>query len=178
MSNFGEPTDLLASTRRVMLSGSITATTASEAAIALMYLDGLSAEPVTVMLNAGGGSVDDVVGLIDTMALMRAPLTVEVRGRAHGAAGVVAAAALGERTVGPLASISLRLDRHALSSGAITAAMAQAEADRVGESLRRLAVTIGARTGQTIEWVLDQFDRGATFDASAAIEQGLADSLQ
>lgn len=176
MTGFGDPGDLLRSTRRVMLSGTITAATTAEASMALMYLDGLSAEPAHLMINAGGGSIDDILGLIDTLALMRAPVVVEVRGRAHGAAGLLVAGAPGERTIGPTASISLRVDGSGFTGHRVTAAVAVATAERDAESRRRLAASIGRRSGQTIDWVLDQFDRGGTFGAAEAKAAGLVDA--
>jgi ATP-dependent protease ClpP protease subunit len=160
-----------------MLSGTLTATNTSEATLSLMYFDGISDEPVTLMLNADGGSVDDAAALVDTLSLMRAPVTVEVRGRAHGAAGVVIASAPGERKIGSVASISLRLDRTQLPPGATTAAALTKAAERDAEVRRQFAIAVGQRSANTIEWVLEQFDRGVMFGVAEALANGLVDTV-
>lgn len=182
MSNpFGDaPFDLrsaLTTQRRVMISGRLDTANSTDAAATLMFLDGSSADPVTVVINSPGGPLVDAVGLIDTIALMRAPVTIDVLGRAHGSAGLVVASAPGTRRMGASATISLRLGDEA-SPDRLTAEELTSVAEATAESHRRLALAIGTRSGQTIDWVLGQFDRGDTFAPADALDLGLIDAIR
>lgn len=184
MSNpFGDaPFDLrsaLTAQRRVMISGPLDAQSATNAAATLMFMDGSGSEPVTVVINSPGGALIDAVALIDTLALMQAPLTIEVLGRAHGTAGVIAAGAPGTRRMGASASLSLRIDELTTpTSPRLTAGDMQILIEATTESHRRLAAAIGARSGQTIDWVLNQLDRGQIFSPAEAVDLGLVDQVR
>lgn len=164
--------------RRVMISGRLDPATVGDAVARLMLLDGRSADPVAVVVNSPGGPLEDAVGLLDTLRLVRTPLTIDVLGRAHGSAGVVVAACPGTRRLGATASISLRLagtppELRRLGADELEGLVA-AEADL----RRRIAATIGTLSGQTIDWVLDQFDRGPAWFGAEAVAVGLADELR
>lgn len=165
------------SQRRVMIFGPLDAPAATNAAATLMFLDGTSAEPVTVVVNSPGGPIADAMSLVDTIAVMRAPVTLDVVGRAHGSAGALVASAPGVRRITASASVALRLDR-VVSPAGRTAGELATFADGVADAQRRLALVLGTRCGQTIEWVTEQFDRGGIFGPDEAIEHGLLDELR
>ncbi len=162
--------------RRVMISGPLDPMTAGAAATQLMYLDGVSAAPVTVIVNSAGGAVGDALALFDTLRLMRTPLTIDVLGRAEGSAGAFVAGAPGERRLGAMALISLRLPRHCLAAG--NADDLGQLAERSEAERRAIAEIIVERTGQSPEWVEAQFDHGVSWRGPEAVEAGLVDTLR
>jgi len=163
--------------RRVMLFGPLDAGAATKASATMMLLDGTSAEPASLVINSPGGPLSDALVLVDTVALMRAPVTVDVLGRAHGSAGAVVASAPGVRRISPTASLSLRLDPVPVSS-ARTANELATVAQSVADTRRRLAQLVGSRTGHTIEWVTEQFDCGGLFGPNEAVELHLVDDVR
>lgn len=182
MSNpFGDaPMDLrsaLTAQRRVMISGPLDMASATDAAATLMFLDGSGPDPVTVVVNSPGGPLADALGLIDTVALMRAPVTVDVLGRAHGSAGVVVAGAAGIRRMGASASLSLRLAAVA-TSDPMTAGELASFVEASLDSRRQLARAIGSRSNQTIEWVSEQFERGTMLSPADALRLNLIDEIR
>ena len=163
--------------RRVMVSGPLDASTVAEACSVLMYLDGLSTDPLSVVVNSPGGPLGEALPLLDTLDLLRAPLTIDVLGRAHGSAGVVVAAAAGTRRIGRSASISLQL----LPAASMAMASAEDLARRSAfeRDLELAAATgVAERSGAELEWVQHQFDRGPVFSAQDAVTHGLVDDVR
>lgn len=177
MSEPFDPMQALSSQRRVMISGPLDATAMAAAAASLMFLDGSSAEPVTIVINSPGGPVQDSLGLFDTLSVMRTPLIVDVLGRAHGSAGALTAAAPGTRRIGASASISLHLDADTSAPPMPASDLAIFAAEHQHSRLA-LATAVSQRSGQTVEWVTENFDRGTVFGPSEAIELSLVDEIR
>lgn len=164
--------------RRVMIGGRLDPPTVGDAVARLMLLDGQSADPVALVINSPGGPLEDAVGLLDTLRLMRTPVTVDVLGRAHGSAGSVVAACPGRRRLGSTASISLRLEASPPDRRRLGADELERIAEAATDLQRRLGATVGTRAGRPIDWVLDQFERGPVWFGADAVAAGLADELR
>lgn len=162
--------------RRLMVSGPLDGGLAATATAQLLVLDGEPAEPINVVINSPGGPIDEALPLFDTLRLVRAPLTIDVLGRAEGSAGMVVAAAPGIRRLGATASISLRLNRPQIAPG--TAEDLRRLADAQADLERSVATAVADRSGQTIDWVLDQFDRGVAKRGNEAVDLGLVDEIR
>ena len=174
------PEQLGLTQRRVMISGPLEPGTVAEACSLLMYLDGCSSDPLTVVINSPGGPLGDAMPLADTLDLLRAPFTIDVLGRAHGSAGVVVAAAAGSRRIGRSASISLQLDRRTATPMATARDLthiAAFDADIEATAAAAVASRIAAADSSTVtlDWVQNQFTRGAPFGAAEALKIGLVD---
>ena len=175
----GEMTDLqqaMLAQRRVMISGPLEMGLVSAATAQLMFLDGESADPVNVVINSPGGQIEDALPLLDAMRLVQTPLVVDVLGRADGSAGVIVAAAPGTRRLGATASMSLRLSRANVAPG--TAEELQRLADAQAKLDQSVAAAVADRTGQTAEWVREQFDRGGVLRGAEAVDCGLVDEIR
>lgn len=59
----------------------------------LKYLDRLSSEPITIILNSGGGTVNDGYAIYDVIRSVKSKVTVEVAGVANSAATLILLAA-------------------------------------------------------------------------------------
>ncbi|MEM7092191.1 MAG: ATP-dependent Clp protease proteolytic subunit [Actinomycetota bacterium] len=168
--------DAMLAQRRVMISGVLDDATVATAVAQLMMLDGQSDEPLSVLVNADGPDLGTGLPLLDTLRLLRAPATIDVIGRANGAAAVAVAGSTGERRIGAAASMSLRLEPPRSSAG--TAGDLAAAVDAEQQRRTSAANLIAQRTGQAVEWVIDEFESGGFHAAGALVELGLVDSVR
>ena len=162
--------------RRVMLSGSVDADTATRTAAELMELDGRSGDDVELIVNSDGGRLMDVVGLLDVVAVMRARVNTMCVGRALGTAAVVLACGTGSRRAGPHATISLRCHQPERLEGSSEAVRCQLEEL---EHVRTIVIDQLVRaTGKPASELADQLEHGPLLDRRDAAEIGIVDSLE
>lgn len=175
--NHGDIDVAMVDQRRIMISGALDAQKVTDAAAKLMFLDGTSEEPVSVIVQATGDDLDAALALVDTLGLMRTPLTVDVLGAATGAAGVVVATAPGTRRIGASASMSLRIAEPQPARRAVATEL-QAASQRWSDLTGRIADLLATRTGCDTAWLLSELRSGATHSAAAAVELGLVDQIR
>jgi len=84
-----EPDQLLLQARRILIFGTINEQIASSVIKQLLTLDRLSNEPITIMINSGGGSVNDGFAIIDTINVINAPVVTMIVGEACSMAGLI-----------------------------------------------------------------------------------------
>lgn len=161
--------------RRVLLFGPLDATTATRTSAELMLLDGESADPVEVIVNSTGGAIDHVLGLIDVIGLMRAPVTTRCIGAATGSAAAVLASGTGGRIATGNARISVRVGDPDDVRGTVTDITHRAA--ELTTLYERLADHLAAVTNLSSEQVRDALHSGAPMDARAALGAGLIDEI-
>ena len=71
--------------------------TVTRVAAELMELDGRSLDDIELAVNSDGGSLGDVLGLLDVIGSMRARVATVCMGRATGSAAVLVACGTGGR---------------------------------------------------------------------------------
>jgi ATP-dependent Clp protease, protease subunit len=160
--------------RIVMLQGTLTAATASQAAAALLTLDAHNAEPVQLHLAIPDGDLDAAFTVVDAVDAMRAPLHAVVTSLVGGAAVAVLAAA-DRRLAYRHARIRLAEPRAATVSG--TADEVAAAAGQYLRDLEELAVRVAAVTGQPRSRVEDDVSTGKILTAEEARDYGLIDEI-
>ena len=159
--------------RRIVLSGPLDTDAAMRLAGELMELDGRSGDAIELVVNSDGGPLADVLGLLDVVASMRAPVDTVCLGRATGTAAVLLACGTGTRRAGPHATMSLRCDRSEHLEG--TPAALRTQLDDL-EHVRRAVVDALARaTGQEVGELAHHLDDGALLDRDAASAFGILD---
>lgn len=84
-----EPDQLLLQARRILIFGTIDQQMASNVIKQLLTLDGLSNEPITIMINSDGGGVSDGFAIIDTINTISTPVVTFIVGRACSMAGLI-----------------------------------------------------------------------------------------
>jgi len=84
-----DPNQLLLQARRILIFGTINEPMASNVIKQLLILDRLSHEPITIMINSGGGSVTDGFAIIDTMNAIVSPVITMIVGAACSMAGLI-----------------------------------------------------------------------------------------
>ena len=169
--------DALLAQRRIMLGGGVDAGTLNHVVAQLMLLDGQSAEPVSLVVTGATGNLESSLGLLDTLAVMRAPVTIDLLGAIVGGPAAALTAAPGLRRIGPTASLSLRLSAEPMAGTTNADVMAQEVARQQAVSMS-VAERVAAASGQRVEWVLEEFDRGGPTNATEALARGLVDQIR
>ena len=140
----------------------------------LMTLDADDTSPVTLVVNSGGGPVNAVAGLLDTIDLVRCPVDTRCVGRAEGTAAVVVAAGTGRRRCGRGATFRLRLPDLEAAGPAERLRRDVESATRVQ---RELVDRLAAITGQSRALVARDVERGRLLTADEAVSYGLVDEV-
>lgn len=160
--------------RIVLLQGPIDHANATRAAAALLTLDALGEEPVTLRLSARDGDLTAVFAVVDALDMMHAPVRGVATGELGGAAiGVLVAAT--ERLAYPHARLVLAEPR--VSGIAGKADEVAAAAGRYLQSLEDLVLRIVAATGQPRSRVEDDLAAGKVLSAEEARAYGLVESI-
>jgi ATP-dependent Clp protease protease subunit len=140
----------------------------------LMTLDAEDTSPVTLVVNSGGGPVDAVTGILDTIDLVRCPVDTSCVGRAEGTAAVVVAAGTGHRRCGRGATFRLRLPDLEAAGPADRLRRDVETATRVQRELVDRLATIA---GQSRALVARDVERGRLLTADEALTYGLVDEV-
>jgi ATP-dependent Clp protease protease subunit len=140
----------------------------------LMTLDAEDTSPVTLVVNSGGGPIDAVAGVLDTIDLVRCPVDTSCVGRAEGTAAVVVAAGTGRRRCGRGATFRQRLPDLEAAGPADRLRRDVETATRVQ---RELVDRLAAITGQSRALVARDVERGRLLTADEAVTYGLVDEI-
>jgi len=165
--------DDLVGQRRILVSGPLDGSTATELSARLMMLDGVSSESVEVVINSGGGPVADIFAVLDVIALMRAPVNVTAIGAVSGTAIAVLACGTGERRAAPHASFSLHLDSRQAFEGRSDDVTRWAEAE--AELQARYLLALQAATGQSSKTLKAELARNRTLNPTEVRRLGIID---
>lgn len=171
----GDPVERLRADRRLLMMGALDHQTADRVCAELMLADGLSDEPIEVIVNSSGGPVDAVLGVIDVITLLHAPLTTRCIGMATGTAAVVLASGTGVRSAAPNATISLRMDDRRTIEG--RADDIQRDADRITGSWDRIARHLAGVSSMTVEHAAAALRDGGHFSLDDAMVAGIIDEV-
>jgi ATP-dependent Clp protease protease subunit len=165
--------DLLAR-RIVFVRDRLDPDTATLVTAQLMTLDADGTDPVTLVVNSGGGPVDAAVGVLDTIDLVRCPVDTTCVGRAEGTAAVVVAAGTGRRRCGAGATFRLKLPD---LEAAGPADRLQREVESAAWLHGALVDRLAAITGQERALVARDVERGRLLTAAEAVDYGIVDEI-
>ena len=142
----------------------------------LLTLDdeGGDAQPVTLVVNSGGGPVSAVPGVLDTIELLGCPVDTTCVGRAEGTAALVVAAGTGRRRCGPAATFRLRFPD---VEAAGPADRLHREVESATQLQEGLVDRLAAITGQSRALVARDVERGRTLTAEEAVAYGRVDEV-
>jgi ATP-dependent Clp protease, protease subunit len=159
--------------RMVLMTGRLDDALAGQAAAQITTLDAASDEPIDVVLDSGGGTLEAAFVLIDVIDAARAMVRVRCQGQVVGpAVGVVAAA--DQRSAAPHTTFRLTAPAVAASGTPDQIAAQSAQHRHV---LWRFQARLAKATGRPVENVADDMQRGRYLDAPAAVEYGLIDEI-
>jgi ATP-dependent Clp protease protease subunit len=159
--------------RIVLLSGTIDAAQASDAAATVMTLDALGDDPVELRLNAESDSLDVAFTLMDTIDVLGVQVNATVASTVGGTiAGVLAVCT--RRRIGASGRIHLREPTADFSGAAADLHRRATDLEaRVKSYLRRLAEA----TGQPFEHVEADLRLGRHLSAESALSYGIVDEI-
>ena len=105
-SNKTPSKELLHGRRTILLFGKVDNKMATEIVTNLFYLDSVSSEPITILINSTGGIVTDGFAVYDAIRMLSSPVNTVVIGKAYSMATVILAAGTkGRRFATPNARI-------------------------------------------------------------------------
>lgn len=132
-------------------------------------------DPVTVLVNSPGGSVDDGFAIYDTMRFVRSPVRVLCVGLAASAANIVL---LGAPKGSRYALPNTRILIHQPSTGATGAASDIAiTAREILKTRARLNRLLAEETGQKLEKIEEDTNRDFWLSSEEARKYGLIDRV-
>jgi ATP-dependent Clp protease protease subunit len=173
----GEPADWLSEKlfehRIVVLTGRLDDAVAGRVAAELLALDAAADEPIELHVDSPDGTLEAAFVLIDTLALLRAPVRVRCRGQVGGpVVGVVAAA--DHRAAAPHTRFRLAQPVGKFSG---TPHEIAAHNRQQQELLWRFHACLAQVTGRPVEEVAEDVRRGRYLDAGGALGYGLIDAI-
>ena len=166
--------DRLLELRTVFVRGRLDGGTANRVVGELLLLDGDSSDPITLVVTAEGGPLDDGFAVIDAVTTMRAPVDTVCLGQATGTAAAVVALGPGTRRLAPTARLDLRLAPAQLGGRADDVGT---QAESWLDARDRLAALLAERTGRDVETITGDLDRGRPLRGEEAVAAGLVDEV-
>jgi len=159
--------------RIVLLSGPLDDGVGNQIGAALMTLDALGDGPVQLQIDGDGGSLSAALALMDIIDVLGVPVRASCTGQAAGpVVGVLAVCS--HRLMAVHARVRLvepSLD--VWGTARQLERMASAHADQWRAFCTRLSVA----TGQPLQRVLDDAERGRFLSSAEAVDYGLADEV-
>lgn len=164
--------------RRVFLAAPVTSASATEVIRRLWYLESTApGEPITLVINSPGGSIDAGFAVWDQIKLLGSPVTTLVTGLAASMGSVLSlCAAPGRR----LATANSRIMIHQPSIQGDVVGVASDLDIHAREILRtrdRLIDIYVDSTGRSRDEIASAIDRDKWFTAEEALEYGLLDKV-
>lgn len=161
--------------RRLLLSGPLDEAIGTRTCAELMLLDGGSSRPVELLISSDGGEVEHAMGVLDVLALMRAPVATRCIGSATGTAAAVLASGTGGRSATRAARISLRVPSHHDVRG--TAQDMVRLAEHLAAVYDHLAEHLASVTQLSAVAARAALDDGQLLSAQEAVDAGLIDEI-
>ncbi|MDD5203658.1 MAG: ATP-dependent Clp protease proteolytic subunit [Sulfurimonas sp.] len=142
----------------------------------LLYLDAEdSSEPNHLYISSPGGSVMAGLAILDTMELISAPVYTYAMGMVASMAAVIfTCGEKGHRYIMPNAEVMIH---QPLGGTSGQASDIEIQANHIISLKKRLYKIIAKATGKHVKTIEKESDRDNYFEASKAIEFGLADAI-
>jgi ATP-dependent Clp protease, protease subunit len=159
--------------RIVLLSGPVDDEVGHEVGVELMTLDAIGDGPVHLQIDSAGGTLTAALALMDIIDVLGVPVRASCVGQAVGpSVGVLAVCS--HRLISAHARLRLLEPSVEVQGNARQLEeLASAHADQWTAFCARLSEV----TGQPLQRVLDDADRGRFLSAEEAIEYGLVDEM-
>lgn len=159
--------------RVVLLSGALTAPSASELAATLLTLDATGDDRIELRLSTSGGPLDAALSVVDVIEVLGVPVHATALGTIEGGP-VAVLAACERRAIAPHAVLRLREPDVQVAGTArdLERALAAQAAQRTS-FLEHLA----RRTSRTVAELEMEWSRGAVLEAADAVALGYADEV-
>jgi ATP-dependent Clp protease protease subunit len=160
--------------RSVWLRSALDHEASSRLTAELLALDAESHQPIELIINSAGGSVDAALAVVDALDFVQAPVATLCIGQALGTAAAVLACGRSGRRATPTARLSLRLGSSELAG---SASELHGQAQQLLEQRDRLALRLAAATGHLPALIVIDLDDGGFMTAEQAVGYGLIDEV-
>ena len=162
--------------RKIFLTGTVTRDMAVEFVSRLMALEAESQEPVWVYLDTPGGEVGAGLTIYDALRLSHVDVNIVCIGRAYSCGAIILSSAKkGHRFLYPNAEVMIHEPLMNGLGGSASNIKSTAETIlKIREKLNRI---LAANTGKTLEEMDRETAYDHYFDATEAVEFGLADYI-
>ena len=142
----------------------------------LLYLEAEdSEEPIHIYISSPGGSVMAGLAILDTMQLINAPVYTYAMGMVASMAAVIfTCGEKGHRYILPNAEVMIH---QPLGGTSGQASDIEIQANHIIKLKKRLYAILAEATGRNVKIIEKESDRDNYFEATKAIEFGLADAI-
>jgi ATP-dependent Clp protease protease subunit len=168
--------DRLMKDKIIYLTGTVNDQMANIISAQLQYLDTLNTnEPITFMVNSGGGSVYAGLSILDTINLSKTQIFTTCYGMAASMMSVILGAGLkGERGITRFSKVMLHQSSGGSGGNIQDAKVAFEEWNSLNEQLFDL---LGEYTNKTSEQVKKDASRDLWLNSTKALEYGIVDKI-
>jgi ATP-dependent Clp protease, protease subunit len=163
--------------RKIFLWGQVDDDSAKEIVSQLLYLESVApGEKITFFINSPGGMVTSGFSILDTMNLIKSPVSTVCMGLAASMGSILlSAGAKGERYIYPLGEVMIHQPSIGYLEG--TAIDIDIQARQIIKTKEVSAKILADNCSQTIEQIYKDFDRDHWMDAQEAIAYGIVDKM-
>jgi len=164
--------------RRIFLWGPVDDESAENVVSKLLYLETVTpGEKITLFINSPGGSVTSGYSILDTINLISSPVSTVCMGLAASMGSILLSAGKkGERFIYPLGEVMI----HQPSIGGViqgSASDLEIHAKQIVKTKDLAAQILSKNCGQSIERVIEDFERDYWMNAKESIEYGIVDGI-
>ncbi len=163
--------------RIVCIQGEISQDSAFSFAMAVAHLNRVNgAEPITVMINSPGGSIDAGLLIYDTVQTSPAPIRLVVLGAAYSMAALIFAGGRHGRYILPNSKLMLHEPLLGYPIGGNTTSIKTISDDLLA-TRDKINTILADHTGKTKEEIENATKNDHYFSAGESVEFGLADRV-
>ena len=169
--------EFFVSERKIFLSTAIDNDVANRIISELLYLDSLSNEDITLIINSPGGVVTAGFAIIDTMRTIKSDVSTVVIGQAASMGALILACGThGKRKASKLSEVMIH---QPLISGHLQGVTSdiQIRADQINKKKRIINDMLSEATGHTFKKIEEDTDRDYFMDANESLMYNIIDEV-
>ncbi|HRN80349.1 MAG TPA: ATP-dependent Clp protease proteolytic subunit [Ferruginibacter sp.] len=162
--------------RKVFLWGVVDDRSSKDITNRLLYLEAIDpGKPITFYINSPGGVVTSGMVIYDTMQMISSPVSTVCMGMAASMGSILLSGGeKGQRFIFPHGEVMI----HQPSGGGRgTSADLEIMAKQIRKTKNLGAEILAKNCGQTVEKILEDFDRDYWMDANESVSYGIVDAV-
>ncbi|HCF63119.1 MAG TPA: ATP-dependent Clp protease proteolytic subunit [Chitinophagaceae bacterium] len=162
--------------RKVFLWGVVDDRSSKDITNRLLYLEAIDpGKPITFYINSPGGVVTSGMVIYDTMQMISSPVSTVCMGMAASMGSILLSGGeKGQRYIFPHGEVMI----HQPSGGGRgTSADLEIMAKQIRKTKNLGAEILAKNCGQTVEKILEDFDRDYWMDANESVSYGIVDAV-
>lgn len=162
--------------RKVFLWGQVDDDSAREVIDRLLYLDTIEpGKEITLYINSPGGFVTSGMAIYDAMRALRSPVSTVCMGLAASMGSILlSAGAKGRRFIFPHGRVMIHQPSGGAAGTSTDIEIQMREILKIKEMSARI---LAENTGQSIERIMQDFDRDYWMDAHESVAYGIVDGI-